>query len=1092
MSTFIHLRSHSAYSLSEGAISVDDLPILAREWNMPAVAITDTNNLFGALEFSLACAKKGIQPIIGATISLLVPELSRIVLLAKDEVGYGNLMRIVSNIHLEKKYPSIHEICALHQGLILLTGGARGPISHALRHHNKDYGVQILNEFHEAFKDRLYIEIERHGTVDEDVVEEPLINLAFDHHIPLVATNCCYFKDPSYHQAHDALLCIASGTYISQEDRPRVTPHHYFKSQEEMVALFSDLPEAIEQTVIIAKRCHYMPPVRSPLLPKFPTTRTEKEELQAQAWEGLAKRLKVIKPGDPELYEKRLTYELDVIDQMGFNGYFLIVSDFIKYAKSQNIPVGPGRGSGAGSLVAYSLTITDLDPIYFGLIFERFLNPERVSMPDFDVDFCQDRRDEVIAYVQKRYGADHVAHIITFGKLQARAVVRDVGRVLQIPYNRVDGFAKMIPSNPASPVTLSKALEISEQMAALYAEDEVFQTLIDLGLKLEGLYRHASTHAAGVVIADRPLIELVPLYLDDKSSIPATQFSMKYAELAGLVKFDFLGLKTLSIIQKISDEIQKESIVDFHILNIPLDDAKTFELLTNVKTFGVFQLESPGMRDVLRKMRPDRFEDLIALVALYRPGPMDDIPKYLARKHGEEEIAYLHPMMESILKSTYGVMVYQEQVMKIAQVLGGYTLGAADLLRRAMGKKIKSEMDAQRDIFVKGALSNGIKESVASQIFDQMAKFAGYGFNKSHASPYALISYQTAYLKANYPTSFFAASLTYDMHNTDKIALYHHDMKAMGIRLLPPCINASKSEFSCEGHDVRYGLSAIKNVGIDGIQELQAKKPFKDLSDFARRFNRNKLNKRQMEHLILSGAFDIFEKNRKKLYDNIEVIYRYNETCEQNILSKQKTLFAKANDALVLADSPGWTHAEMLQKEYEALGFYLTSHPILEVIEKIDVKFTPSTIQEERELCTMIGLILSKKERLSKKSQKYAFVQLSDQNGLFEIAVFPKLYEKAHTLLMEGNMIVLHASIRFENDERRIVAQDILDPGTLIPKIICDEKQEEVFVVDDSLHIINETDFSCLDEMIHRIKELKKQRKRICMITQDNVSFFIG
>ncbi len=1098
----IHLRNYSAYSLSEGAIHISDFPVLCHQYGMNAVAITDSNNLFGALEFSLTCAKSKVQPIIGATLTLI--DESQVVALCQNETGYVHLMNLVSTIHLQKRFLTIDDILNKNDGLILLTGGPKGPINKYVMNHHIDQAYIILKRFHAVFKDRLYIELQRHGLPEEGHMEDTLMTMAFDDHIPVVATNSCFFKTPDDYDAHDALLCIADGTYISQDKRRHETKEHYFKSSQEMLLLFEDIPEAIEQTYVIAKRCAFAPYTRAPLLPSFPTQegRSEKEELEDQARLGLLKRLKNIAPSLHEIYSDRLAYELSIIHQMGFNGYFLIVSDFIKYAKSKGIPVGPGRGSGAGSLVAYALTITDMDPICFGLIFERFLNPERISMPDFDIDFCQDRRDEVIAYVQERFGKDRVAHIITFGKLQARAVLRDVGRVMQIPYNQVDRLSKMIPNNPTNPLTLDKALDSEPDFASVYNNDDIVKRLVDLGRKLEGLYRHASTHAAGVVIADRPLLELVPLYLDDKSHIPATQFSMKYAELAGLVKFDFLGLKTLSIIEKISSYIRL-SKPNFSISFVSLEDPKTFELLCNVQTTGVFQIESAGMRDVLRKMQPDRFEDLIALVALYRPGPMDDIPKYLARKHGNETITYLHPKLEPILKATYGVMVYQEQVMHIAQSLGGYTLGAADLLRRAMGKKIKSEMDAQRDIFVKGAVHHGIDQHVAEQIFEQMAKFAGYGFNKSHASPYALLSYQTAYLKANYMKEFFAATLTYDMHNTDKLAIYHQDMKDLNVPMYPPCINHSGVDFLIEGHGVRYSLAAIKNVGRQAVETIVSGQPFHTLTDFVQRFDRSSLNKRQMEHLILAGALDVFENNRHQLFSHIDDMYTYNEMCEKLKSSKQKTLFSndKIDDFNMKPVKP-WTFHEQLDKELETFGFYLTSHPVQAVldqhphlVESLKISFISSIPEQETSgQFTMMGMMVFKKDGLTKNGKKYAFLQMSDPSGLFNVALFGSSFESYHNLLAQGSIFVVNVTLRTEdNERRRFVVNQMYPYEDFIKQMPLGQVPQNTPIVKNDQGIYDiDASHGDIKKILDYAKDLHNQKKRVRIKINDTVWFFVG
>ncbi len=822
---FVHLRVHSAYSLSEGAIKIKALVELAKRHGMPAVAITDTGNLFGALEFAQAAEAAGVQPIIGCQIALRREEREvhagvgaaspdQLVLLAKDEVGYRSLLKLVSRSFLASSggaapQLALADIAGANGGLLALTGGVKGPVGRLLAEGQLPAAEALLLELARVFAGRLYVELQRHGLAIEDQVEGPLLDLAYRHGLPLVATNEAFFADEGMFEAHDALLCIAEGTYISEPERRRLTPEHRFKSAAEMRECFRDIPEAVDNTLAIARRCSFYPSPRKPILPPFPTPSgiSEEEELKAQASEGLEGRLAahVLKPGmsreereaAARPYRERLRYELGVISQMGFAGFFLIVSDFIKWAKAQGIPVGPGRGSGAGSVVAWSLTITDLDPLRWGLLFERFLNPERVSMPDFDVDFCQERRDEVIHYVQERYGRDRVAQIITFGKLQARAVLRDVGRVLQMPYGQVDRICKMVPNNPANPVSLQKAIEGEPLLQHMRAEDETVARLIDIALKLEGLYRHASTHAAGVVIGDRPLDELIPLYRDPRSEMPVTQFNMKWVEAAGLVKFDFLGLKTLTVIARAAELLRQRDIL-LDINAIPLDDKLTYEMLTGGETTGVFQLEGSGMRDVLRRLKPDRFEDIIAIVALYRPGPMDDIPKYINVKNGIEPADYLHPSLEPILKETFGIMVYQEQVMQIAQELSGYTLGGADLLRRAMGKKIREEMEAQRKGFIEGAVVRGVDPAQAAGIFDKVNKFAGYGFNKCHSAPYALIAYQTAFLKANYPVEFFAASMAYDLGNTDKLNVFRQELQRINIMLLPPDINRSEVGFTVE------------------------------------------------------------------------------------------------------------------------------------------------------------------------------------------------------------------------------------------------------------------------------------------------------
>lgn len=1060
-SQFIHLHLHSAYSLAEGALPIKEIPKLCRKNRMPAVAITDTANLFGALEFALTCSEEGIQPIIGCQLNFYHEGVSNdgpIVLLVQNEEGYKNLLRLVSFSYLRNPFPAmgkpvvtLKDLQDFSLGLICLTGGHKGPLG-LLIGQKSEFVNDFVQSLKTIFHDRLYIELMRHGLTEQQKLEPKFLSLALAHNIPIVATNDVFFENTHLYQAHDALLCIAEGKYISEENRTKATPEHYFKSGGEMEKVFCDLPEAIENTSIIAQRCHFMPAEHSPILPPFVTKTgcNEEEELYAQAKKGLEKRLEeevCLRFKDTSSFEKardqyfeRLNYELDIISRMGFSGYFLIVADFIQWAKSQNIPVGPGRGSGAGSLVAWSLTITDMDPIHFNLIFERFLNPERVSLPDFDVDFCQERRDEVIQYVRRKYGEERVAHIITFGKLQARAVLRDVGRVLQMPYGQVDRLSKMVPNNPAHPVTLEQAIRLEPLLKQQSEQDETVANLIDISIKLEGLYRHASTHAAGVVIGDRDLVELVPLYKDERSLLPATQFSMKYVEAAGLLKFDFLGLKTLTVIERCSQLIRQKG-GSFQISTIPLDDLKTFNLLCRVEVVGVFQVESGGMRDVLRRLRPDRFEDIVALVALFRPGPMDDIPRYLACKHGEEQVRYLHPELKSILEPTYGVMVYQEQVMKIAQVLGGYTLGAADLLRRAMGKKIKSEMNAQRDLFVAGAIEKGIEEGIATQIFEQMAKFAGYGFNKSHSAPYALLTYQTAYLKANYPLEFFAATMTYDLHNMDKLNIYRQDLLRAGICLYPPDVNFSQAVFSVENDGIRYGLSAIKNVGLQAMESLVCERSqnglFKDLSDFISRVDSKVVNKRQLENLIAAGAFDTLASaegySRQQVFEGIDTLIHKSQIYRQEKNQKQVLLFGQnivSTIAIKLPSIKQESLLETLQKEFDALGFYLSAHP-LDIYEgclsHLFLVSSDDLLTKAKDNITAVnlaGIVLSKQERASKTGQKFAFVSLSDRDGTFEVAFFSEVYNRYRDLLNPGTALFITASLRAEGEAYKLIAQN--------------------------------------------------------------------
>jgi DNA polymerase-3 subunit alpha len=1071
MSPFVHLRVHSAYSLAEGAIKIDKALDMCQHYHMPAMAITDTNNVFGAMEMAYAATKKGIQPIVGCQIDLKyqdesekrdshAPRLSRrdiapVVVLVQSEAGYQNLSKLVSQAYIEKQAHetfsvSIDDLLKHQDGLIVLTGGAHGHIARFLTDGKKEQAARFLNTLKQTFGDRVYVELTRHGEWNK-VTDYNTIDLAHELNVPVVATNNCYFIKADFYEAHDALLCIADGRYITETDRRHETPDHYFKSPEEMALLFADVPEAIANTIQIAKRCHFILKKLKPQLPVFPTQdgRSEDEELTYQSNIGLQERLdKYVLPFvDPALhaettekYYARLNEELPIILNMGFPGYFLIVADFISWAKSHDIPVGPGRGSGAGSIVAWALKITDVDPLPYGLLFERFLNPERVSMPDFDVDFCQSRRDEVIHYVQQKYGKDRVAQIITFGKLQARAVVRDVGRVLQMPYGQVDRITKMIPQNPANPVTLQEAINTDPELRRLRDTEEAVGRLLEIALKLEGLYRHASTHAAGIVIGNKPLPEIVPLYRDPRSDMPATQFNLKYIEDTSLVKFDFLGLKTLTVLQEALENIKRTEDKEIDLLALPLDDKKTYDLIAAGQTTGIFQFEGSGMQDTMRKVKPTRIEDLIAIASLYRPGPMDSIPQYAKVKHGEAEADYGHPLLEPILKETHGIMVYQEQVMEIAKVLAGYTLGGADLLRRAMGKKIKEEMDAQREKFVQGAKdTNNVPADQANMIFDLVAKFAGYGFNKSHAAAYALIAYQTGYLKANYSVEFMAALMTLDMGNTEKINFYRQDLNRLGITLLPPDINRSYAHFAVEHMDngkkaIRYALGALKGIGEQAITELVAERvqnnAFADMDDFAQRINVKSFTRKQFEILVAAGAFDNFGYHRAQLHDTADRLMMLANRRLDDQMSGQVSLFAATPSSLVqekltLRDLPEWTAMERMQREYDAVGFYLTAHPLDSYAEWLEQKghrsyqeLVKSNLRSPS--VKMAGVVLKRQERRSERG-RYAFVTLSDATGMFDVAVYTEPLQMYRDVLDTGNILTMDLEVSWREEEPRLI-----------------------------------------------------------------------
>jgi DNA polymerase-3 subunit alpha len=1065
---FVHLRVRSAYSLLEGAVRYDELTKSCRQQLMPAVAVTDNGNLFGVMEFCTSAKKVGVQPIVGALLALTPdertrrpghrpPEPEHLVLLAKDAIGYASLLRLMSCAYFEGGEVAaacqvgIELIERHHEGLIVLTGGAQGPVGAALARGDRAGAEVLLRRLHAVLGDRLYMELQRHGLEEEQAVEPGMVDLAYQLDIPLVATNDVHFMEERSHEAHDALICIAAGAQIAQTDRKRLTREHRFKTAEEMQQLFADLPEAVHNTLVIARRCAFMAPARNPILPSFVTGsgRSEDEELRAQARAGLEERLDQIladlsgteREERARVYRERLEFELDVIVQMKFPGYFLIVADFIQWAKRQGIPVGPGRGSGAGSVAAWSLKITDLDPLRFGLLFERFLNPDRVSMPDFDIDFCQDRRDEVIHYVQQRYGADRVAHIITFGRLQARAVLRDVGRVLGLPFGQVDRICKLVPQNPANPVNLAQALEMEPQLKEERAKAPEVDRMFDIALQLEGLPRNASTHAAGIVIGDRPLSELVPLYKDPRSGMPVTQFNMKDVEKAGLVKFDFLGLSTLTMLQT-AERLVRQSGTPLVLDALPLDDRATYELLSRAETAGVFQLESSGMRDALRKLKPDCFEDIIAMVSLYRPGPMDQIPRYTNVKHAVEDAEYLHPSLEPILGETNGVIIYQEQVMEIAKQLAGYTLGGADLLRRAMGKKIKAEMDAQREVFIKGATANAISEDLAVTIFEQVAKFASYGFNKSHAAAYALLAYQTAYLKANHPVEFFAAAMTIEMSNQDKLAMFRREMVEKGVTLYPPDVNASDVEFAVQagpsGTGVRYALAAIKGVGAQAMRQLveeRGAKPYADLFDLCSRAGSKVLNKRMLESLVKAGALDGFGGNRRQLFEGLDKALRYGAVMADEADSGQVSLFggpgAPPPSRPALEAVPDWPAMERLAMELDAIGFYMSAHPLdgyRGALKKLGVvpsdRIRAELGSRESARIVLAGVVISKQERTTERS-RFAFVQLSDASGAFEVTIWGDLLATVRELLSAQVPLRLDVDARAEGDSVRLIAQRI-------------------------------------------------------------------
>ncbi|QJB68119.1 DNA polymerase III subunit alpha [Parasphingorhabdus halotolerans] len=1070
---FVHLRAFSAYTILDGAMEPKAIGKIANERGFPAVALCDRIGLFASMAFDDGCRANGVQPITGCFLRVArpgggeKPKFDWLAVYAQNEAGYQNLCRLVSVSHLGRPQAlDAHiplEMLEKHnEGLLALTAGGEGALARLIAEEQHSEAENYLSLLQQYFPDRLYIELSRRDDAVEEAAEAGLIKLAMDRDLPLVATNPSCYAEPEFHEAHDAMTCIAASAYVESNDRDKPSPNLWIKSALVMEGLFSDIPEALENTSVIAKRCAFSPPRRDPILPSLAGDLAgEAEQLRRDATAGLETRLNHVGGMDAEerqAYFDRLEFELNVIINMGFPGYFLIVADFIKWSKDNDIPVGPGRGSGAGSVVAWALTITDLDPIKLGLLFERFLNPERVSMPDFDIDFCETRRGEVIRYVQDKYGAGQVAQIITFGKLKARAVLRDVGRVLQMPYGQVDRLTKLVPNHPTDPWDLKRSLNGISELAQEYKQADV-KRLFDLAMKLEGLPRHSSTHAAGVVIGDRPLDQLVPLYRDPRSDLPVTQFDMKFVEQAGLVKFDFLGLKTLSVLKK-AIELLAERNIEVDLDALEWDDPKVFELLKSGDTVGVFQLESEGMRRTLAAVKPTNFGDIIALVSLYRPGPMDNIPLFGDRKNGRAKLAYPHPLLEEILKETYGIFVYQEQVMQAAQVIAGYSLGEADLLRRAMGKKIQAEMDAQRSRFVEGAAKNDLNPAQANELFDLIDKFAGYGFNKSHAAAYALLAYQTAWLKAHYPHEFYAASMCFDMHQSDKLSIFVDDMKRLGVTVLPPSINKSRPYFAVEEQEgallaVRYALAGLKNVGEKAMQALVQERLenglFQSIDDFANRIDPAGMNKRQIESLSAAGAFDGIEPNRAAVFDGADMLLSVANSAAEARTSGQGGLFGEgaAGDmqAIRLPQDSNWNLNEIMIRERDAYGFYFAAHPVTQfqaVTSSHGARTFAALCDEDpigegqRKPAVMAALVESVRWRESKRGHKFVLADLSDSSGQFSASCFE---EDQCTLLAElakdGGCALLNVELDQRSDDenprvavRRVQALDGLEKTT--------------------------------------------------------------
>jgi DNA polymerase III subunit alpha len=1057
--SFVHLHCHTQYSLLDGAIRIGDIIKKTREFGQKAVAITDHGVMYGAVDFYDKASSEGVKPVIGCEVYVApasmevreplkgLPSSYHLLLLAMNNQGYANLMKLVSLAHEKGFYykPRVDKnlLAELNGGLIALSACLKGEIPYWLLRGNKDKATEALEFYSRTFDDRFYLEIQENGLADQQQVNPLVIDLAKRHSLPVVATNDCHYLNRHDASAHEVLLCIQTQATMQDNDRMKLgSDHFYVKSPEEMADAFSYIPEAVSITSEIASRCNVEIPKNVYYFPEYPAEpgRSLEEMITRQAREGLKKRMGEI----PENYSSRLEMELGVIRDMGFSGYFLIVADYINYAKSQGIPVGPGRGSAAGSIAAYGLGITDIDPIRWNLLFERFLNPERKSMPDIDVDFCQDRRDEVIEYVKNRYGKDYVAQITTYGNLKAKAVIKDVARVMGISFSDADAIAKLVPNDIG--ITLQKAIDGEPKLRELIQKDPQVARLIDVGRALEGLSRHASVHAGGVVISDNnPITTHVPVYID-KKGMPISQYDMKVIERVGLVKFDLLGLKTLTVIHKTLDILSARGVM-IDIETIPLDDKATYRLISDGDTASVFQLESSGMRQMLSQLKPTVFEDIIAAVALFRPGPMELIPSYAKRKHGREKVEYLHPLVEAVLKETYGIMVYQEQVMQIAQAVAGYSLGKADLLRRAMGKKKPEEMAKHRHDFVEGAKAKGVSDKTASEMFTLMEKFADYGFNKSHAAAYALVAYQTAYLKCHYFKEFMAANLTLDLNNTDKVVQHIAECRGRGVKILPPDINESAWEFITTKEGIRFGLGGVKGVGhkaVDIIIEERKKGEFKDIRDFIKRISLSGVNRRVLEALLKSGAFDSLHANRRSVFESLDAMIEDAQRMAKQKDALQGSLFDLIGEdedegKLQLPDIPDWPESERLQQEKEALGFYISGHPLnafSEIIERYSTAST-LTLSEVSGKTIIVGIIQNLNIARTKKGDSMARGLLEDLHGTVPVIFFPKCYAEFLQAITGEGPVVIKATVDRSEDEG--------EEGTSVK---VDLKAEEVYPVE--------------------------------------------
>ncbi|MDC3139331.1 DNA polymerase III subunit alpha [Candidatus Pelagibacter sp.] len=1082
--SFNQIKIHSQYSICEGAIKIENLKEYCKKNKVQSVGLSDTYNLSGALEFSENISSVGTQPIIGSQIQFKFKNTYGLIpLIAKNYIGYKNIIELSSKAYLEnvgsdQPHCSIDDLVKYSEGIIVLSGAINNLIGNIYNKGLFEELDELIILLNNNFKDNFYLEIQRHGDQNEKQFEIFNLNLSKKYQIPIIATNEVYYLDKEMHDAHDALMCIGQKTYVNDQKRQKLTNNHYLKSSEEMAEIFKDLPEALENNYNLPFRCNFRPIPSKPILPNISSaTENIDDKLKNDSLNGLEEKFKT----DPELkskishnikikeiYKDRLSHEIKIITEMNYSGYFIIVSDYIKWAKNNNIPVGPGRGSGAGSLVAWCLSITDVDPIKFNLIFERFLNPDRISMPDFDIDFCEEKRDQVFKYLTTKY-KDSVAHIITFGKLKARMVIRDVGRVLGLPYGFIDSICKMIPFDPSRPLTLQESINIEPRLQKLINEDKRVNRLIELSLKLEGLNRNVATHAAGVVIADKKLTETVPLYKDSSADLllPSTQFDMYSAENAGLVKFDFLGLKTLTVINK-TQKLVEVMDPNFKIETINYEDQKVFDLLSSGKTVGLFQLESSGMKDALINMKPNHLEDIIALVALYRPGPMSNIPVYNDCKHGKREPDYLHPKLIEILKPTYGVIIYQEQVMQIAQELSGFTAGEADILRRAMGKKKRAELEKQKERFVEGAHHNGISKDIAAGIFLKIEPFAEYGFNKSHAAAYAIIAYQTAFLKSYYPHEFFAASMSMELSNQKKLSEFYEELKRLNINIIRPDINKCNAEFSSDGINFLYALGAIKSVGFEAISKIVEERKnngdFKNLTDFINRVNPKYINKLQLEGLVKAGAFDNINSNRQSLFNSIPNIILKSKNIFENNSVNQIDLFKEDNDETYIENIEDWNVDTRLSKEFETLGFFVSDHPLNQYKSLFNqyniIEYDEFNTNENILSSNIASTILKVQEKKTQKGTSYAIIKFSDLSGVFELFVFSDIFETNRDILIEGNSVMITLVKNYVDDskvQKKINIRKIISMKEVIDKPI-EEVKIKIKNLED-IQVINKLGF---------------------------------